>query len=173
MGWTQTKMPLGPHTVLTLRWGPKNLVVSAVENATLSIFSPYLAHCKCKACFSTIFFSPVGLWKWELGEKVRGTIWSTKFTCHVIVEFTTVNHHFSAVIFFSRLGDFLKLWIDIFAAEKPRLGFCGMIIYTEYSSFLNHGHDIFADWMPTAKTAKIWWPRKNGDLQYLISYTYL
>ena len=58
---------------------------------------------------------------------------------------------------------FLKLRINIFETEKPRLDFCGMKIYTEYNSFLNRGHDIFADWMPTAK---IWWPWKNGDLQY-------
>ena len=38
-----------------------------------------------------------------------------------------------------------------------------MKIYTKYSYFLNRGHDIFADWMATAK---IWWPRKNVDLQY-------
>ena len=54
-----------------------------------------------------------------------------------------------------------KLRIDIFAYEKPRLSFYGMKAYTEYSSFLNRGRDIFADWMPTVKTAKIWWQRKK------------
>ena len=58
---------------------------------------------------------------------------------------------------------FLKSRIDIFAAKKRRQGFYGMKISTEYINFLYRRHDIFADWMPTAK---IWWLRKNGDLQY-------
>ena len=41
--------------------------------------------------------------------------------------------------FFSRLGDILKRWINIFTAEKPRPSFYGMKIYAEYTSFLNHG----------------------------------
>ena len=33
---------------------------------------------------------------------------------------------------------------------------------------LNRGHVIFADWMPTAKTAKIRLPRKKPGIQYRI-----
>ena len=46
---------------------------------------------------------------------------------------------------FPRLDDVLKSCIDIFVSEKPRLCFYGMKMYTEYSSFLNRGHDIFMD----------------------------
>ena len=60
--------------------------------------------------------------------------------------------------------DFLKSWIYLFSAENSRLGFYGMKMYTEeYSSFLNCVRNIFTDWMPTAK---IWWWRKNYNLQY-------
>jgi len=64
-----------------------------------------------------------------------------------------------------RLGNFLKLQIDIFAAEKPKLGdifaaekpklgFHGIKTYAKYSSFLNRGRYIFADWMPTHEKSK-------------------
>ena len=52
---------------------------------------------------------------------------------------STVDHHFSVFTFFLRLGDFLKSRIDIFAAEKPKLGIYNIKTYTEYSSFLNRG----------------------------------
>ena len=57
---------------------------------------------------------------------------------------------------FSQLGGYFKTHIDIFTAEKPRLGSYGMKAETEYNSFLNRGCDIFADCMSTAKTAEIW-----------------
>jgi len=62
---------------------------------------------------------------------------------------STVDRHFSAVTFFRGWEIFLKSRIDIFAAEEPRL-------LASFHFALNRGRDIFVDWMPTAKTAKIW-----------------
>ena len=59
----------------------------------------------------------------------------------------TVDRHISVVTIFSQLCDFLKSRIDIFAAEKPKLGLYSIKTYAEHStgSFLNRRRYILAD----------------------------
>ena len=57
--------------------------------------------------------------------------------------------------FFSQLDDFLKSRIDILRLKSPNWVSMVLKYIQKYSSFLNRSRYIFADWMLTAKTAKI------------------